>query len=164
MSNDLREYAEEIGLYFADKGLPRMGGRILGWLLVCDPPHQSADQLAAVLQVSRGSISMAMQMALRSGAVERYSVPGSRKTYYRFRPGFWLREAEEKAKLAAEWRKLADRGLALMADQPEERRQRLQEAHDMYAFLEQEYARIEARWHEHRKSLRESSRGEEDDT
>jgi DNA-binding transcriptional regulator GbsR (MarR family) len=102
---------------------------------------------------------MAVRGLLQVGAVERYSVPGSRKTYYRMRPGFWLREAEEKAKLAAEWRKLTDRGLALMADLPADQRQRLQEAHDMYAFLEQEYARIEQRWQEHRTSLKEKREG-----
>lgn len=142
----LHEYADEVGLFFADAGLPRMPGRILGWLLVCEPPHQSAEDLAAALQVSRGSISMAMQMLQTAGAVERYPVPGSRRTYYRMRPGFWLREAEDKARIAGEWRKLTDRGLDLMGDRPEESRRRLQEAHDMYAFLEEEYARIRDRW------------------
>jgi DNA-binding transcriptional regulator GbsR (MarR family) len=153
--SELQEYVEEIGLYFAGVGLPRMPGRILGWPLVCDPPHQSADELAAALQVSSGSISMGVQMLVRAGAVERYTVPGSRRTYYRLRPGFWLREAEEKAKQAAEWRKLAERGLAMLADKPE-RAQRLRETRDMYAFLEVEYARIDARWREHLHNKKES--------
>jgi hypothetical protein len=63
-------------------------------------------------------------------------------------PGFWLREAEEKAKQAAEWRKLADRGLSMLAGHDGERSQRLTEMRDMYAFLEQEYARIDRRWRE----------------
>jgi len=158
MDNELREYAEEIGRYFADKGLPRTVGRVIGWLLVCDPPHQSTDQLMDVLQASRGSISMAMQMAVQTGAVERYAVPGSRKTYYRFRPGFWLREAEEKARNAAEWRRLTGRGLDLLAGRPDDQRRRLEEAHEMYAFLEEEYSRIEERWREHRKALERRAR------
>lgn len=153
--SELQEYVEEIGLYFAGVGLPRMPGRVLGWLLVCDPPHQSADELAAALKVSSGSISMAVQMLVRAGAVERYAMPGSRRTYYRLRPGFWLHEAEEKAKQAAEWRKLADRGLEMLADgESEGRAQRLQEMRDMYAFLEVEYARIDARWQEHQAARR----------
>jgi DNA-binding transcriptional regulator GbsR (MarR family) len=153
--SELQEYVEEIGLYFAGVGLPRMPGRVLGWLLVCDPPHQSADELAAALKVSSGSISMAVQMLVRAGAVERYAMPGSRRTYYRLRPGFWLHEAEEKAKQAAEWRKLADRGLEMLADgESEGRAQRLQEMRDMYAFLEVEYARIDARWQKHQAAKR----------
>ncbi|MGH3490415.1 MAG: GbsR/MarR family transcriptional regulator [Actinopolymorphaceae bacterium] len=148
--DDLQEYVEEIGFYFAGVGLSRMPGRVLGWLLVCDPPHQSASELAAALQVSSGSISMAVQMLVRAGAVERYAQPGSRRTYYRLRPGFWLHEAEEKAKQAAEWRKLADRGLEML-DRLDEgggdaRSERIRQMRDMYAFLEVEYARIDARW------------------
>lgn len=145
---ELQGYVEEIGLFFANAGLPRMPGRILGWLLVCEPAHQSADELATALQASSGSVSMAVQMLVRAGAVERHTVPGSRRTYYRLRPGFWLHEAEEKAKQAAAWRKLADRGLSMLADQDADRSQRLEEMRDMYTFLEQEYARIDRRWRE----------------
>lgn len=148
--SELDEYVEEIGLFFANAGLPRMPGRVLGWLLVCEPAHQSAEELAAALRVSSGSVSMAVRMLVQAGAVERYALTGSRRTFYRLRPGFWLREAEEKAKLAAEWRKLADRGLAMLDDTPGEdqaaRSLRLEEMRDMYAFLETEYAQIDARW------------------
>ncbi|MBM7789154.1 GbsR/MarR family transcriptional regulator [Tenggerimyces flavus] len=157
--SELDEYVEEIGLFFANAGLPRMPGRILGWLLVCEPAHQSADELAAALRVSSGSISMAVRMLVQAGAVERYALTGSRRTFYRLRPGFWLREAEEKAKLAADWRKLADRGLAMLSDNsgdaPSEgqaaRSLRLEEMRDMYAFLETEYTQIEARWRQREK-------------
>jgi DNA-binding transcriptional regulator GbsR (MarR family) len=148
----LHDFADEIGLFFEDNGLPRMSGRVLGWLLVCDPPHQSAEELAAALRASRSSISMAMQLLQTNGAVERYAVPGSRRTYYRLTPGFWLREAEDKAALAARWRKLADRGLGLLTDRSAESRQRLQEMRDMYAFFEDEYARMRDAWYERQES------------
>ena len=148
MDVPLHDYADEIGLFFEDNGLPRMSGRILGWLLVCEPAHQSADELAAALQASRSSISMAMQLLQRSGAVERYPMPGSRRTYYRLTPGFWLREAEEKAAMAAKWRKLAERGLDILSDGHDDSRRRLQEMHDMYAFFEEEYGRLRDTWYE----------------
>ena len=99
--DDLLQFVEEVAVAFERMGLFRMAGRVVGWLLVCEPAHQSADELAAALQASRSSISMAMQLLQRSGAVERYPMPGSRRTYYRLTPGFWLREAEEKAAMAA---------------------------------------------------------------
>ena len=36
-------YVEDFGLYFEQFGLARTAGRMLGWLLVCDPPHQTMD-------------------------------------------------------------------------------------------------------------------------
>jgi|SRR5437868_810013 len=148
----LHEYADEIGLFFEDQGLPRMPGRVLGWLMVCTPAHQSAEELAEALQASRGAISMAVRMLQSGGAVERHTVAGTRRVHYRLRPGFWLREADEKAKVARAWRELTERGLALMSGNDEEDRRRLREARDMYAFLEQEYSRIQDRWRTQREA------------
>jgi DNA-binding transcriptional regulator GbsR (MarR family) len=142
----LHEYADEIGLFFQDQGLPLMPGRVLGWLMVCEPDHQSAEELAEALQASRGAISMALRMGLDAGAIERLKLPGTRRMYYRMRPGFWLAEAEAKAKLAADWHKLMARGLELMDDLPEHHRRRVRQAHDMYGFLAEEYARINTLW------------------
>ncbi len=142
------EYADEIGLYYEERGLPRIAGRILGWLLVCEPPQQSADQLAAELGVSRGSVSMSMKLLRANEVIEIVAFPGDRRTYYRLRPGFWLEEASQKARQAAEWVKVAERGLDLLADSPPESRRRLHEAREMYSFLAEQYARIEVLWHE----------------
>ncbi|HZE38180.1 MAG TPA: MarR family transcriptional regulator [Stackebrandtia sp.] len=145
------DYADEVGLYFEQWGLPRIPGRILGWLLVCEPPHQSAEELAGALSVSRGSISMALKMLTSAGVVERHPAAGSRRTYYHMTPGFWLNEAGEKARAAAQWTKLAERGLELMADRPADSRDRLREMRDSYAFLAEQYARIETLWHERQR-------------
>lgn len=148
---DRHEYADEIGLYFENYGLPRIPGRILGWLLVCEPPHQSAEELAEELDISRGSVSMAMKMLSANKAVVRHTVPGSRSTHWRLRPGFWLDEAAEKARQAREWIKQTERGLDLLADASPESRRRLEEANEMYTFLAEQYERIETLWHEQRK-------------
>ena len=33
-----RQFAEEVGRVFEQFGIARMAGRLLGWLLICDPP------------------------------------------------------------------------------------------------------------------------------
>jgi len=38
-------FIEDIGLFFEQLGLPRMAGRILGVLLISDPPAQSIDDI-----------------------------------------------------------------------------------------------------------------------
>jgi DNA-binding transcriptional regulator GbsR (MarR family) len=82
----LHHFVAEIGLFFEAAGSTRMAGRMLGWLLVCDPPHQSAGQLAAALHASNGSISMTTRMLIQAGLVDRVSLRGDRRTYYRLRP------------------------------------------------------------------------------
>ena len=84
-ANQRKQYAEEFGLAFEQFGITRMAGRILGWLLVCEPPHQSPQDLQDALQASKGSISTNIRMLERLNFVERISLPGDRRTYFRSR-------------------------------------------------------------------------------
>jgi DNA-binding transcriptional regulator GbsR (MarR family) len=139
-------YVEEVALGFERQGLFRMAGRVLGWLLICDPPEQTFNQLAEVLQASKGSISAAMKFLVPAGLVERISRPGERRDYYRCRPGAWAELARDQSRLYDEFRKLAQRGLELLADAPAARRERLQDMHDFYAWLEREMPALWERW------------------
>ena len=46
-------FIEDIGLYFERLGMPRMGGRILGVLLISEPEAQSITDIAAKLNASK---------------------------------------------------------------------------------------------------------------
>jgi DNA-binding transcriptional regulator GbsR (MarR family) len=140
------QYVEEVALGFERQGLFRMAGRVLGWLLICDPPEQTFGQLAEVLQASKGSISAAMKFLVPAGLVERISRPGHRRDYYRCRPGAWADLARDQSRLYDEFRELAQRGLELLADAPAARRERLQDMHDFYAWLEREMPALWERW------------------
>ena len=51
------ELAGRMARILAQEGLPPVAGRMWAWLLVCDPPEQTAAQLAEAVGASRGSIS-----------------------------------------------------------------------------------------------------------
>ncbi|MDQ3762841.1 MAG: MarR family transcriptional regulator [Actinomycetota bacterium] len=147
---ELVSFTDELGLFYEDLGLPRVWGRMLGWLLVCEPDYQSAEDLAAVLHASRGSISMATRSLIRMGYLERQTRRGDRRTYYRIRPGTWTAVFEHQIQIAAQLRKLAKQGLELLNDEPATRRDRLQELHDLTIFYERECLALIARWHRDR--------------
>lgn len=144
--DDLVSYAEVIGLFYEDLGLPRTWGRVLGWLLVCEPDHQSAEDLATVLHASRGSISMATRSLIRMGSVERRTLRGDRRTYYRIRPGAWNTVFEQQTRTATKLRGLAEQGLELLDGAPAQRRVRLNELHDLTTFYERESLALLAHW------------------
>lgn len=143
---DLVSYAEVIGRFYEDLGLPRTWGRVLGWLLVCEPDHQSAEELASILHASRGSISMATRSLIRMGSVERQTLPGDRRTYYRIRPGAWTAVFEQQTQTVTKLRQLALQGLDLLHDEPPERRTRLTELCELTTFYERESRALTARW------------------
>jgi predicted transcriptional regulator len=76
-------FIENLARYFESYGIPRIGGRILGLLLVSNEPL-SAENIAATLKVSRASVSTNLRFALHSGLAEKISFPGDRTTYYIF--------------------------------------------------------------------------------
>ena len=83
-------YVEDFGLYFEQFGLARTAGRMLGWLLVGDPPHQTMDELVEVLQVSKSSISTTSRLLMYIGLVSKVSFPGERKDFYRISDDAWV--------------------------------------------------------------------------
>jgi len=147
----MKQFIEDMGILFEEMALPRMAGRIFGWLLMCEPPHQSAEELANVVEASKGSISSTTRLLIQSGVVERMGLPGNRGTYYRIKPGSWPELMRARMAHLTALRKLGDRGLALMAGKEPKLRQRLQELRDLYAFLEQEIPAVLDRYDQGRK-------------
>ena len=147
-----KNFVEEVGLVFEQTGLPRMAGRILGWLLISDPPHQSTVQLAAALMASKGSISTTTRHLIQCGLIERISLPGVRHDYFRIRADAWQhmirRGLVDEIKMV---RQLAEHGLELLADKPPLTLKWLEEMRDIYAFLDRELPALLERWEQERK-------------
>ena len=79
----MSKFIEDLARYFESFGIPRIGGRILGLLMVSKEPL-SAETIASTLKVSRASISTNLRFALQIGLAEKVSFPGDRLTYYLF--------------------------------------------------------------------------------
>jgi len=135
-------FIEDIGLYFEQMGLPRMAGRILGALLISDPPSQSITDLGDRLHASKSSISIMARLLMERGLIERVASPIPRRDYYRFKPGGWSIYMRQWLGLMSGLHQITERGLALMAGKPDPLKQRLQEAHDLFSNIEQEFPSI----------------------
>lgn len=144
--NEQQQFTESFGLFAEGVGLPRMAGRILAWLLIGDPPEQTMHELMVARQASKSSISTMIRLLIGFRMVERVSLPGQRRDYYRVPPDFWERWLEDSVNKIAAFRQMAARGLALLAHESPERRSRLQTMHDVYLLLEQAYPQLVAEW------------------
>ena len=136
-SSGIERFVEELGVQLElEAGTPRMVGRVLGWLLVCDPPEQSAAELAETLQASKGSISTATRLLLRIGLIERTRLRGERFDRFRAHPSGWddFLWRDEQFR---EPRRVLRIGLDALADEPADRRQRLERLDWLYAWWEE---------------------------
>lgn len=146
-----QRYVEDFGLYWEQLGLLRITGRILAWLLICDPPQQTMNDLTEALQASKSSISTGTRMLIQFGCIERISVPGERRDYYQLLPHMWSRVLAEKQNQFTNFLQLAERGLALIKEKEVSRRERLEEMYALYAFMDREYPALLARWQAERQ-------------
>ena len=133
-----RHFIEDISLYFEQMGLPRMAGRILGVLLISNPPEQSLTDLCEVLQASKSAVSTSARLLDEMGLIERVPSPVPRQVYFRFTPGGWVVFMRMRLRLMASLHQIAEHGLVLLKDEDPTLRARLQEAHDMFSLIEQE--------------------------
>jgi DNA-binding transcriptional regulator GbsR (MarR family) len=150
-----KHFIEDIGLFFEQMGMPRMAGRILGLLLISDPPAQSITELSEKLQASKSSISMMARLLVENGLIERVASPVPRRDYYRFKPGGWVLYMRQWLGLMTGLHAIAERGLNLMRSRPPELQERLQEAHDLFSLVEE---RFPALLNELEKNLRQHQR------
>lgn len=150
----LAALADEFGAMLSAGGLPRTTGRLLGWLLVCDPPGQSTSDLIEALHTSKASITTGMQLLVSTGMVERYHVRGSRETHYRANTAKWEDLMSSKLHAITAMRVLADRGLTAIGDDAGDRGARLQDVRDLYGFFEEGYADMVRRWFELKEARR----------
>jgi DNA-binding transcriptional regulator GbsR (MarR family) len=133
-----KHFVEDISLYFEQMGLPRTAGRVLGALLVSDPPAQSLTDLCALLGISKGAVSTTTRLLIEMDLIERVPSPLPRQAYFRFRPGGWVVFIRQRLRLWASLHQIAEQGLALLQGSEPALRARLQEAHDMFSLIEEE--------------------------
>jgi DNA-binding transcriptional regulator GbsR (MarR family) len=133
-----KHFIEDISLYFEQMGLPRMAGRVLGVLLISDPPQQSLNDLCEVLQTSKSALSTTTRLLTEMSLIERVPSPKPREVAFEFKPGGWVAFMRMRLRLMASLHEIAERGLELLKDEPPALRARLQEAHDMFSLIEQQ--------------------------
>jgi DNA-binding transcriptional regulator GbsR (MarR family) len=160
-TDDKAQYIEQVGVVLEAYGMPRMWGRVLGALLVADPPEQTAEQLAETLRASRGSISTATRILEQTSLIERLRRPGERKHYFRNRPGAWQEINRRRAEASRSLVELAEKGLKIIdSDDPEVRRG-LEEMLAFMRFFELEYPKIFDAYERELASEREQAGGRE---
>lgn len=149
-----RHFVEDVGLFFEQYGVPRMAGRVLGWLMISDPPHQSLGDLADVLMASKGSISTMTRLLVQVGLIERVSLPGLRRDYFCIKSDTDELITQGLVKISA-MRQLSERGLKLLEGKDSRLRQRLETMHVMYTFFENQFPALLERWKQERQRGRE---------
>jgi len=149
-------FADHLGRFYARRyAFPPMAGRVLGYLLVCDPPEPTIADLSDALLASRSAVTGALDVLERIHAVRRSRAAGERMDRVRVdfssaqSRGFDVTEYQELGDLARE-------GLEVLKEAPPERRATLLELEAFAGWLVERTRILEEEWEAHRDALRAS--------
>jgi DNA-binding transcriptional regulator GbsR (MarR family) len=120
MHRDVEAFIERSGLLWQRDGLPRIAGRIFALTLISPEPC-SLDDIAETLGVSKASVSNDARMLEKLGFIERVSLPGDRRDYYRINGQSLERSLEARVQRVRDFQELLDTGMRLPIKNPEVR-------------------------------------------
>ncbi len=142
------KYIEDVGLLYEKYGLPKMAGRILGYLMSASTKNTSFENLQEALKASKGSISGNINLLLRQSLIEKHMISGDRKSYYKVVFTSLNNILEAKVKSIAEFKQIYERGITLVVDEHSHNYKYLSEVLEYYKFLEEEMPLLKRKWEE----------------
>ncbi|MBB5916759.1 DNA-binding transcriptional ArsR family regulator [Nocardia transvalensis] len=134
----LLEWVERVVAYLTPE-IPPVAGRVLGWLMVCDPPEQSAGEIADAIGASRASLTTSLRLLIDAGFVSRIRKPGVRTVFYRVDDSAWARVVQRQIDALASFRDITTDGMALVGPDAG-RASRLRAAHDVFTWMAEVFA------------------------
>lgn len=131
------EWVERISMYLARDGVPPIAGRVLGWLMVCDPPEQSAGQISDAISASRASLTSNLRLLTTMGFLTSRTRPGNRTTYYRMADDAWSIVVRRQIAAMASFLELSRDGITLAGPGNDDR---VRQAHRTFEWMAAAFA------------------------
>ncbi len=116
-------------------GVTLITGRVLGWLMICDPPQQSARQIAGAIGSSRTSLTTSLRFLTAAGLVQREQQPGERVVRYRTDNDAWMTVLRRRLAALVSFRDVAQDGIQLVGP-ADPRSERMRAARDIFDWLD----------------------------
>ncbi|MER6008609.1 transcriptional regulator [Nonomuraea angiospora] len=108
------EWVERVAAFVSEEwGLAPITGRVLGWLMACDPPAQTASDIADAIGASRASLTTNMHLLTSIKLIRRFRKPGERNVYYQIEDDAWSKVIRQKLAAFTAFDELAAEGLRL---------------------------------------------------
>ena len=133
-------------MYLSSVGMTPIAGRLLAWLLICDPEQQTAGDLAHDLHASRGAISGAIRQLESAGFVRRTRRGGDRREYVSMPAGAIRSLVGSAGSIYQGLAVIAAHGVGVVQDLPPPARARIEEFHDFVAFVQQALPKLMAEY------------------
>lgn len=144
METGTERFVERMGMLWEEDGLPRIAGRLFGFLLL-QGEACSLDRLAEALEVSKASVSNDARRLEQLGLLQRSTRPGDRRDYYGVAPDIFTRSMAVRLERLRQFHGLLELTRALPVESAEVRA-RLAGLETAYQYTLQAIDEMLARW------------------
>lgn len=145
--NQEQIFIEKLGLHFENHiNFPRIAGKIFAYLLISDPPEQTAKQITQKLQISKSSFSSMSRLLIQTDLVEEVTKPGQRSRYYQVKEGVGEQAFIKRRESLVLVRALLKDGRSLLEGKKAELTHRIDDLDDAYGFYENELTTMISKW------------------
>lgn len=134
------QWVERIATHLAGDGMPPIAGRVLGWLMICDPAEQSAEDIAEAIGASRASLTTNLRVLTMMELVSRQPRPGGRTVYYAVGEDAWEAVVRRQIASLSAFDAIVDEGLELVG-RDTARAHRMRSAHDVFEWMARVFER-----------------------
>ena len=146
-----RDFAEEFSLVWQLTGIPRMDGRILGYLMVTPEPYLSSATLCDVLKMSPGAVSTSTRRMVEAGFIRRHAIPGDRNHYFVASDDPWGSYLASESPSFVRTRDVLDRELARIPAEDTSARRRVQNGRNYMEWIERAHKSILLEWEKYNR-------------
>ena len=136
---------EKFGLAFEAEGMPRIAGRIVGFMMLQDGAC-SLDDLAERLMISKTSASTNTRLLEQHGFLDRVAKPGDRRDYYQMATDPGERLVSSAKRRMENFRKLVTEAADAVPPSRKETQGRLRSLCRFYEFLLDDFEDRMRRW------------------
>ncbi len=157
MRSEEQAFIDRWSRILGTEGLPPVAGRLWAWLLICEPPDQTVDEISVAIGASRGAISGAVRMLEPSGLIVRTKRPGDRREHWRTSPDAVIHSLEAKERATRPSLRAIDDILLAYADRSESSLERLREVQRLYAMVHGMFPQLIAQFRAEREAAASAS-------
>jgi DNA-binding transcriptional regulator GbsR (MarR family) len=146
IEDKIKQQAENVGMVCDKDGFPPLAGRLLGFLMLANPPHQSFDEIVDFLQASKSAVSTTLKFLEAQGMVEYITFPGDRKRYFRMNVAEWPQVILKKMEFIKMMKTQILKVLEIRGDEYKEFNDGLRNICDLYEIFLEEMPLLVEKW------------------
>ena len=146
-----KQFLSNFSTYMEASGLSATAGSIVGWLLICEPPYQSANQLKNILRVAKSTISTTVRSLVAIGFINKVRIHGLKGEYYQYNYSLGNESFKKRAEGLKTFINLYEQARDLYKPKSD-RINRLDEMIEQSIFFQRKYAEIAEEWEKYRKA------------